>query len=284
MARRRRTSALEDLLTLASKSPWKVSLALAPATFIALNVIATVFGQPPAVKSTADLGVVVIRQYVHVFAAILQFVIPAAFIIGAVVSFVKRSRSILLIGNVRSDGGPTIASLTWQEFETLIGEGFRQRGFEVQERGGAAPDGGIDLILHKGHEKFLVQCKQWRAQQVGVSIVRELYGVMAAEHAAGGYVVSSGKFTKDAIDFAQGRNIELVNGVRLDTLLAKGSKASSSAAAPATHSAREIAAPKCPTCQKPMIERVAKQGRNAGKSFWGCRSYPKCRGTIAKTA
>jgi restriction system protein len=131
MARRRRTSALEDLLTVASKLPWKVSLALAPATFIALHVVATAFSQPPVVMSTADLGGVVIRQYVHVFAAILQFVIPAAFVIGTIVSFVKRSRSISLIDNVRSGGGPDTSSLTWQEFETLIGEGFRQRGFEV---------------------------------------------------------------------------------------------------------------------------------------------------------
>jgi restriction system protein len=281
---RRRNSAFEDLLTLAANLPWKVSLALAPATFIALHAIATAFSQPPAVKSTADLGAVVIRQYVHVFAAILQFVIPAAFVIGAVVSFVKRSRSISLIDNVRSAGGPAIASLAWQEFESLVGEGFRQRAFQVQERGGAGPDGGIDLILHKGHEKFLVQCKQWRAQQVGVSIVRELYGVMAAEHAAGGYVVTSGRFTKDAIEFAKGRNIELVNGSQLDSLLAKGSKGPVSATAPASPSSRTAVSPACPTCQKPMIERVAKQGRNAGKPFWGCRSYPKCRGTMAKVA
>jgi restriction system protein len=70
----------------------------------------------------------------------------------------------------------------------------------------------VDLILTQGTERFIVQCKQWRAQQVPVSIVRELYGVMAAQQAAGGYVVTSGRFTKDAIAFAEGRNIELIDG------------------------------------------------------------------------
>jgi restriction system protein len=52
-----------------------------------------------------------------------------------------------------------------------------------------------------------VQCKQWHAQQVGVTIVRELYGVMAAEGATGGYR-ASGRFTKEALQYASSRNID----------------------------------------------------------------------------
>jgi restriction system protein len=33
---------------------------------------------------------------------------------------------------------------------------------------------GVDLALTKGTEKFLVQCKQWKAYKVGVDVVREL--------------------------------------------------------------------------------------------------------------
>jgi len=38
-------------------------------------------------------------------------------------------------------------------------------------------------------------------------------------------------------------------------------------------------APKCPHCGRKMIRRLAKQGFYAGKHFWGCSSYPKCRVT-----
>ena len=34
----------------------------------------------------------------------------------------------------------------------------------------------------------------------------------------------------------------------------------------------------CPKCGTQMILRTAKSGKNAGNKFWGCRSYPKCRG------
>jgi len=87
----------------------------------------------------------------------------------------------------------------------LIGEAFRPQGFTVTETGGGDADGGVDLVLAKNGEKFLVQCKQWKAFKVGVSVVRELYDVMAAKGVAGGDVVTSGQFTAEAKEFAAGR-------------------------------------------------------------------------------
>ncbi|MBA2430690.1 MAG: topoisomerase DNA-binding C4 zinc finger domain-containing protein [Chthoniobacterales bacterium] len=38
-------------------------------------------------------------------------------------------------------------------------------------------------------------------------------------------------------------------------------------------------APHCPSCNSQMVRRNAKRGVNAGSEFWGCRNYPRCRGT-----
>jgi len=35
--------------------------------------------------------------------------------------------------------------------------------------------------------------------------------------------------------------------------------------------------PNCPKCGIPMVQRVARQGSNAGNSFYGCPNFPKCR-------
>jgi restriction system protein len=282
MARYRRSSTFTDLLEIASKLPWKVSLSLAAISLLALHLLAIAFAPPPTVTDPADLGGVVIHQMIHAVAFFSQFVVPPAFLIGATVSYFKRSRSIRLFEDTRTAPGPAVASLTWQQFESLVAEGFRQRGFKVMEKGGAAPDGGVDLILARGHERFLVQCKQWRAQQVPVTIVRELYGVMAAQHAAGGYVVTSGRFTKDAVAFAAGRNIELIDGKTLPELL-RETKNSVAAATIAPTNATNTSTPACPRCNEPMISRVAKRGANLGSEFWGCRRYPKCTATLAKT-
>ena len=35
--------------------------------------------------------------------------------------------------------------------------------------------------------------------------------------------------------------------------------------------------PPCPRCSSAMVKRTAKGGDNAGKEFWGCSNFPKCR-------
>ncbi len=168
-------------------------------------------------------------------------------------------------------------------------EGFRFQGYQVAETGGGGADGGVDLVLTRpgtnGGEKFLVQCKQWRAFKVGVDVVRELYGVMAARGATGGFVVTSGRFTADAISFASGRNVTLVDGPQLHGLLRQARAEIERApvrpaAAPAVPpSVARMQASSCPLCSKPMARRSAKRGANAGGEFWGCAGYPACRGT-----
>ena len=36
--------------------------------------------------------------------------------------------------------------------------------------------------------------------------------------------------------------------------------------------------PDCPRCGNPMVLRTAKAGKNAGRQFWGCSTYPDCKG------
>jgi restriction system protein len=178
--------------------------------------------------------------------------------------------------------------MTWQEFELLVGEAFRLKGYSVAETGGGGADGGVDLVLKKGGELFLVQCKQWRAFKVSVTTVRELYGVMAARGAAGGFVVTSGAFTNDAQAFAEGRNIELIDGSALEAMIeiARGAQRPSAAAgeqvvlpdAATNVVSAGVATPTCPRCGAAMVNRIAKQGPNAGNPFWGCSGFPACRG------
>jgi restriction system protein len=38
--------------------------------------------------------------------------------------------------------------------------------------------------------------------------------------------------------------------------------------------------PPCPRCGKAMVLRTVKNGKNAGKQFWGCSAYPDCKGLV----
>jgi restriction system protein len=279
---RRRASAFDDLLTIASKLPWKVGLGLAFASYFVLHFVAVGSAQPPAATNPADLGNVVIRGFIHIFALFAQYVIPVGFLIGAAVSFLKGRQASGLLEEART--GRDIASISWQEFERLVGEGFRQQGFKVSERGGASPDGGVDLELTKSGKRYLVQCKQWRSRQVGVSVIRELCGVMATEQAQGGFVVTSGQFTREANEFARRSRIELIDGTQLQKLIGKETDSAASNCPALTPVPVRSTAPACPGCGKPMVERTANKGSMVGQAFWGCQDYPRCRRIVPKIA
>lgn len=275
MVRKRKQGAFEDLIDIAAMFPWWASVAIALISYFVLHHYASAeIVQPTTV---AQLGANVSSQLGRVLATFGQYLLPLAFIIGAGISAYGKKKRAKLFEDVQE--GATVSVLngmSWQEFELLVGEAFRRGGYSVVESGGGGADGGVDLVLHKNGEKSLVQCKQWRAYKVGVQDIRELYGVMAAEGAAHGFVVTSGVFTQEAKDFASGRNIELVDGAELKQIINR--------VQPPSVQEKKILSMTgqlCPKCGSLMVMRTARQGASAGKSFWGCSSYPQCRGTVA---
>ena len=73
--------------------------------------------------------------------------------------------------------------------------------------------------MRKDGKVTFVQCKHWKTNNVGVKVVRELYGVMKAKNADRGIVVTYGSFTQDACAFAKGKPLELVDGKQLLALI-----------------------------------------------------------------
>jgi len=194
--------------------PWWLGVLLAVAFFAGLHYVAS---QPrPEVHSMANLyqhgGTLLLRG----LATIGQYVLPALCLAGAWLAWnEQRKRTQLLQQVTANPAADALDDITWQEFEVLVGEVFRRLGYHVEETGGGGADGGIDLILRRNGEKFLVQCKQWKAFRVSVEVVREMFGLMTAKGADGGFVVTSGRFTKPAREFAQGRNLSLIDGPAL---------------------------------------------------------------------
>ena len=287
MARRRRTSPAEDLMDLVALLPWWAGVALAVLGYLILHSIAS---QPVAVTAQqGQVGAMVRQSIWKGLATAGQYVVPIICLAGAALSaWRKRQRTRLVSDVAQTQATDALDGMSWREFEILVGEGFRLKGFHVVETGGGGADGGVDLVLsrpgHNGSEKFLVQCKQWRAFKVGVDVVRELYGVMAARGATGGFVVTSGRFTDEASQFANGRNVTLIDGPTLHQMIraVRGGAARSPAPVPSRPVVAQppaTEAPSCPHCAKPMARRTARRGVNAGAEFWGCTGYPACRGT-----
>lgn len=274
----KRQSTFDDLIEISAAFPWWVGVILAVAAYFLFHWMAG--WELATAKGSHDVSGAMGAQLARVLGFYLQFIVPAAFLIGAASSAFGRWKRTHLLSRGASPGvARPFDDMSWQDFELLVGEAFRRKGFEVHETGGGGADGGVDLVLTAASESYLVQCKQWRALKVDVSTVRELYGVMAATGASGGFVVSAGRFTSAAAEFAKGRNIELIDHDQLRTLAQEARKKAKNSGEPA-HRNRDPAAPHCPRCGNEMVQRVAKRGANAGRPFWGCRGYPKCLGTL----
>lgn len=276
---------LRDLTLAASKLPWRVAVGLAVLSSLALYLAADLLEQDPVSSNPAETGLAVVRHGFYVVALILEFLVPVGFLSIAGATLVKHLKAKFDLEAPPDDTPEVVKAIAWREFESRICAAFREEGYRVEERGRSQPDNEIDLIAAKAKRRILIQCKHWKTPQVGVAIVRDLGGVVVARRADGGVLVTGGTFTKEARDLAEASRIRLIDGDALRQIL--GSASSNAALAPVPAAAAAVAAaaprpasaaPSCPKCGGAMVDRVAKQGKFAGKHFWVCSSFPTCKG------
>ena len=157
---------------------------------------------------------------------------------------------LLQMGRTRSD----LRQLSWREFERFVAGWFAKEGWKPDVVGRAGPDGGIDIVMKRGRDRAIVQCKLQRGPEAYIEErpVREFAGVILAERANVGYFVTSGVFSPEAVSFAtKVPTMKLVCG---DDLVA--------------------GLDPCPTCQGPMRVKLGKFGL-----FQSCMRYSKCPGS-----
>ncbi len=159
--------------------------------------------------------------------------------------------------------------IDWYQFEKLNAEILRNEGWTVERKGGATPDGGVDLIATKGETRVLIQCKHWRSWNVQEKVIREMLGSMTHFGVSSGAIHTLKGWTAPAARFAQEHSIRLcdatnltqracrsISGEDLDRLLSDDSH-------------------HCPKCEAPMIWRTGDF-----EPFWGCSRFPRCRSVI----
>ena len=267
-------------MELTARFPWWVGVIAALIAFVILRLTSNIEVTPTG--ASKDVGGLMFRTFIKAGATLGNGCFLSCFLLAQQSPHLSSaSDGRFTTTSPQSSSSRAVGELTWQDFERLIGEYFNRRGFSVIETGGGGADGGVDLTMKKGADRYLVQCKQWRAMSVGVEPVRELYGVMAAHRAVGSFVVTSGRFTEEAKRFASGREIELVDGAQLERGIRqqptspKKSEAIIAATKPTAVAVERV----CATCGSAMVFRKATKGSSAGQSFYGCSKFPRCRGT-----
>jgi restriction system protein len=242
------------------KFPWWVNVGLAGLAYIFFIIFAGAMPDRPLFNPLASL--------IKKLAPLVVFIL---LVVAAVSAFFQFRKGRLLERQTSLD---SVGELSWRQFESLVSEAFRRNGFLVLDNMKDGPDGGVDLRLRKNGQLVFVQCKHWKARSVGVKVVRELYGVMAAKRVEHGIVVTYGDFTSEAREFAKLNSITLMNGLKLTQMIASVQQSGNIQVQPEPVRA-------CPKCGSEMVLREARKGPHAGKKFWGCSKYPECKGLVS---
>lgn len=218
-------------------------------------------------------------------ATVGQFVVPGLFLVAAVFlgrGDIDKRQAPRVAGHTRrvSSGSNQHSSpikvdpfrtMSQEDFHLLMSEFFIRNGFKVEPPPSGLGD-GVDLMLSKNSKSFVAQYRHWREHRVGVPMVREQYTVMQAAKANGVYVITTGEFSYKAIQFAEDKNISLIDGLKLRRLVKRNSTGE-----PAEEGGDQT--PLCPLCAAEMLIRTVTDPEGNGKRFWSCSNYPKCSGT-----
>lgn len=107
--------------------------------------------------------------------------------------------------------------LSPREFEALCADVCRGWGYDTT-LGPGTGDGGVDIQLWRDGVFGIAQCKLYRGS-VPIAMVRDFYGTMVHLDAGFGFFFTTGRFPASAEEFAQGKEIRLVDGAYLRAIL-----------------------------------------------------------------
>ena len=285
MGRRRYRNRNDGLVDIAARSNWKVSAGLAAASVFGGVVLVPAFlGSSPVLRpiGTVFTQLAWLVAFIFAFVAVIRFVrqAPAG---GARIAFQRSASRPCGAGAERPESWSldVLDRVEWKRFEDLCCAFYREKGIRAETtRLGA--DGGIDIHLFQDdtdptHATAIVQCKAWN-KPVGVKEVRELRGVMAHEKVEKAFFMAPNGYTDDARTFATENRITLLDGKLFLAMLQRlPEEASKRLLEFAT--AGDWTTPTCPSCGVKMMARDSKRG-----AFWGCVTYPKCKGKLPMRA
>jgi restriction system protein len=116
----------------------------------------------------------------------------------------------------------------------------------------------------------------WPIHRVWNVGVREFLVALTHAKIQRGVFVTLRGYTKEAKQFAEEHQIEILN----ETGLAKMLETTGANCDPQTlallHDTRRL----YPKCERKTVVKTAKMARGVGQPLWGCSAYPRCRYTV----
>jgi len=170
-----------------------------------------------------------------------------------------------------------LRAIDWFQFETVLGLTYERQGYAVTRRGGAKPEGAIDLVLEKEGARTVLQWQHWRSGTVAEKTVRTLAEAKRAEGIKHGVLVVLGGCIGPARTLAEGLGIEILDEGHLAKMLEAAGADKDATVVALLQDERKY----CRNCEAEMVLRTVSAGENAGSEYWGCSTFPECQHTVA---
>lgn len=208
---------LEAVIAAATRLPRWLAAVLAVASFLILSYPASL--PLPAATELGDLAALRPGQYLIILARLAQFLVPALFVLGIVLSFAGGRSSPGSGGGRRAAETPAAHSpdLSSLELTVIVEALYRKQGYRVVAAN-EQPDGGVDFILERDGARFVVRCKHWHSEPVDVDAVADMRAAMAAASATGGAVLTTGEFSAAAAELARQTGVQMIDRHTLQNL------------------------------------------------------------------
>jgi len=203
------------------------------------------------------------------------------------------------------------------QFETVIGKMFENLGFKVSQTP-KSNDMGLDLIMKRNNEVYLVECKKYDETLVSRPEIQKFFTACYVNNAKESYFITTSDFANTAIEYVENLEgkIKLINGIELIELMKSAytesndifnfdvvceycgeiSQVSSKNEIEFTcrlghknilqfsdlyKNALDKITPKHidKSCPLCKSKMVLRKGNSTKNKFWGCSKYPRCKGT-----
>lgn len=200
-------------------------------TFVDSKTLPNVLYQDFMFKQDAAFGFdAILKTYFPAFFALLMiFIIQfLSFWVYFFKNRLKRNKLFDSIKNIQDAKN----RLTHEQFEDYIAYLYRKKGYdairvgfgnnnniEKTNKDGLYGDGGKDVVLRRPFRRdVIIQCKLY-SHNVGVSVIREMFATLIHYKASKVIIITTSNFSKDAVLFAKGKRMELINGKTLNRMI-----------------------------------------------------------------
>jgi restriction system protein len=196
-----------DFIEFLAQVPWWISVSLATLFYVSLKFAL------PALQSQSSLVSEVDMSLGPALAPVvaLAFLAPLGF---SLLRSGRRKKLRALKGEIEA-----LQALPWPHFRGLVVEAYRKKGYTVMEGNIYEDDPAVDIVLRRGANLYLVQCRYWQNSTLRKREVKNLFALMHARQASGAFLLTTGIFTSEARHYAVERPITLVDGIEIVELL-----------------------------------------------------------------